>query len=68
MRSVSKRIRRTGAILVLFTILTAQGALAAPRGDDGSSGWRASFERVKQVIVKMLDAVTDASRLGGPPG
>ncbi|MEK6373625.1 MAG: hypothetical protein AABO58_13115 [Acidobacteriota bacterium] len=64
MRSVSKRIRRTGVILALFTILSAQAALAAPRGDDGSGGWRGSFERVKQLIVKAFEDC----RLGAPPG
>lgn len=55
-------------MLALCTMLSAQAALAAPRSDDGGSGWRSAFERVKHLVVKVLDTVTDASRIGLPPG
>jgi hypothetical protein len=64
MLRVSKRVRHVGAVLALFTILSAHTALAAPRGDDGDIGWRGALQRVKQLIVKALDDC----RLGLPPG
>jgi hypothetical protein len=68
MRDISKRVMRLGALLALLTVLSGQAAYAAPRGDDGSwrgdGGWRGTFVRVVQRVVKALEDC----RLGFPPG
>jgi len=64
MRSVSMRVRRTGAVLALFTILSAHTALAAPRSNDGDPGWRGVLRSAKQWVVRAFEDC----RLGLPPG
>jgi hypothetical protein len=60
MEGVSKRYRRAAALLVLLTVLVAQGALAADR--EGSRGMRDRFERAKRYVITVL------SRFSIPPG
>jgi hypothetical protein len=61
MRGVSKRFRRTAALLALLTIVVAQGAVAAERGDR-SVDLRDRFERAKRLVVTIF------ARLTLPPG
>ena len=61
MRGVSKRFVRAASVVALLTILAAQGATAAQRGDGGDV-WLRRFERARHFIVTILD------QLGGPPG
>lgn len=51
MRSVFKRLV---FVLAVFTILSAQTAVAAQR-DDGQFGPRSIFQRVRQFIIHALD-------------
>jgi hypothetical protein len=60
MRSVSKRLGRSAALLTLLTIFVAHGAGARQWGDEPTL--RQRFERVKRVIVTVL------SRFDIPPG
>ena len=60
MRSVSKRCRRTAALLALLTVLVAQVTMAADR--DGGRDLRDRFERAKRYVIIVL------GRLGFPPG
>lgn len=60
MWSVSKRFRRTAALLALLTILVAQGAMAADR--DGGRDMRERFERAKRFVIIVL------GRFSIPPG
>lgn len=60
MRGVSKRFRRTGALLALLTVFVVQGAMAVDR--DADRGWRDRFERAKRYVVTVF------SRIGFPPG
>ena len=60
MRSASKRFRRAAALLVLLTVLVAQGAAAADR--DGGRNMRERFERAKRFVIIVL------GRVSIPPG
>jgi len=64
MRLVFKRLPRAVALLALVTMLTAPGAFAAPRRDDGGDRWRSIVDQVKRLVVKALDDC----RLSFPPG
>jgi hypothetical protein len=61
MRGVSKRFRRSAALLSLVTILLAQGAVAADR--DAGRGVRDRIERTKWFVVTIFNA-----RFSIPPG
>lgn len=60
MRSVSKRVRRSAALLALLTIIVTQGALASERNVE--LGVRDQFERAKRFVISVL------GRFSKPPG
>ena len=60
MRGVSKRFRRTAALLALLTVPVTQAAVAADR--DGGRDLRDRFERATRYVIIVL------GRFGWPPG
>jgi hypothetical protein len=61
MRRVSRGFLRAGALVIVLTVVAANGAFAASR-DGGDDGWLARFHRFAYLLVTTLD------RLGSPPG
>lgn len=61
MRSVSKRVGQMTVVLVVSSLLVAQGAFASARQDD-RGGLHDGLARIKQVVVKIL------GEFSWPPG